>query len=278
MSKTWFVTGAGRGIGAAIVKAALAAGDRVVATGRDPAKVARAFEASPDRLLVATLDVAVHGQAEAAVEAAIERFGGVDVLVNNAGYGLLGAFEQSEPAQAERQFATNVFGVFAVTRAVLPVMRKQRAGRIFNVTSIGGLRGGPGGSLYSASKFAVEGFSESLALEIAEFGISVTLVEPGFFRTDFLDASSIRYGDKQIADYDALSQRLREFYDARSHRQAGDPAKLAKILVDLAAHEKPPLRFVAGADAVAMFETKIASVSAELAAWRSLSVTTDGDF
>jgi NAD(P)-dependent dehydrogenase (short-subunit alcohol dehydrogenase family) len=168
--------------------------------------------------------------------------------------------------------------VFNVTRAVLPVMRKQRAGRIFNITSIGGLRGGPGASLYAASKFAIEGFSESLALEIAEFGIALTLVEPGFFRTDFLDPSSARYGDNRIADYDAFTKRLTDNYGPRNHQQAGDPAKLAAILVDLARREKPPLRFVAGSDAVAMFETKIASVSAELAQWRALSVTTDGAF
>ncbi|HEY4925686.1 MAG TPA: SDR family NAD(P)-dependent oxidoreductase [Roseiarcus sp.] len=278
MSKIWFVTGAARGIGAEIVKAALAAGEKVVATGRDPAKVAQAFDASSEKLFVTTLDVAVAGQAESAVAAAIARFGGIDVLVNNAGYGQLGAFEQQGPADAERQFATNVFGVFNVTRAVLPVMRKQRAGRIFNITSIGGLRGGPGASLYAASKFAIEGFSESLALEIAEFGIALTLVEPGFFRTDFLDPSSARYGDNRIADYDAFTKRLTDNYGPRNHQQAGDPAKLAAILVDLARREKPPLRFVAGSDAVAMFETKIASVSAELAQWRALSVTTDGAF
>jgi NAD(P)-dependent dehydrogenase (short-subunit alcohol dehydrogenase family) len=278
MSKIWFVTGAARGIGAEIVKAALAAGEKVVATGRDPAKVAQAFDASSENLFVTTLDVAVAGQAESAVAAAIARFGGIDVLVNNAGYGQLGAFEQQGPADAERQFATNVFGVFNVTRAVLPVMRKQRAGRIFNITSIGGLRGGPGASLYAASKFAIEGFSESLALEIAEFGIALTLVEPGFFRTDFLDPSSARYGDNRIADYDAFTKRLTDNYGPRNHQQAGDPAKLAAILVDLARREKPPLRFVAGSDAVAMFETKIASVSAELAQWRALSVTTDGAF
>jgi NAD(P)-dependent dehydrogenase (short-subunit alcohol dehydrogenase family) len=278
MSKIWFVTGAARGIGAEIVKAALAAGEKVVATGRDPAKVAQAFDASSEKLFVTTLDVAVAGQAESAVAATIARFGGIDVLVNNAGYGQLGAFEQQGPADAERQFATNVFGVFNVTRAVLPVMRKQRAGRIFNITSIGGLRGGPGASLYAASKFAIEGFSESLALEIAEFGIALTLVEPGFFRTDFLDPSSARYGDNRIADYDAFTKRLTDNYGPRNHQQAGDPAKLAAILVDLARREKPPLRFVAGSDAVAMFETKIASVSAELAQWRALSVTTDGAF
>jgi NAD(P)-dependent dehydrogenase (short-subunit alcohol dehydrogenase family) len=278
MSKIWFVTGAARGIGAEIVKAALAAGEKVVATGRDSAKVAQAFDASPEKLLVTTLDVAVAGQAESAVAAAIAHFGGIDVLVNNAGYGQLGAFEQQGPADAERQFATNVFGVFNVTRAILPVMRKQRFGRIFNITSIGGLRGGPGASLYAASKFAIEGFSESLALEIAEFGIALTLVEPGFFRTDFLDPSSARYGGNRIADYDAFTKRLTDNYGPRNHQQAGDPAKLAAILVDLARREKPPLRFVAGSDAVAMFETKIASVSAELAQWRALSVTTDGAF
>lgn len=277
MSKTWFVTGAGRGIGAAIVKAALAAGDNVVATGRDPKKVAAAFAPAPERLLVVALDVAVAAQAEAAVAAAVAGFGRIDVLVNNAGYGHLGAFEQSEPADVERQFATNVFGVLHVTRAVLPVMRKQRAGRIFNITSIGGLRGAPGGSLYAASKFAIEGFSESLSLEVAEFGIGVTLVEPGFFRTDFLDASSVRYGEKRIADYDAFSRKLRDNYDARNHQQAGDPAKLAAALVDLASHEKPPLRFLAGSDAASIFAAKLVSLSAELEAWRALSESTDGD-
>jgi NAD(P)-dependent dehydrogenase (short-subunit alcohol dehydrogenase family) len=278
MSKTWFVTGAARGIGAAIVKAALAAGDQVVATARDPAKVAAAFAPPPDKLFVAALDVADAAQAEAAVAAAVERFGRVDVLVNNAGYGQLGVFEQSEPADVERQFATNVFGVLNVTRAALPVMRRQRAGRIFNITSIGGLRGAAGGSLYAASKFAIEGFSESLAQEVAEFGIGVMLVEPGFFRTDFLDASSLRYGEKRIADYDAFSRKIKDNYGARNHQQAGDPAKLAAALVDLAAREKPPMRFLAGSDAVSIYAAKLVSLSGELEAWRALSESTDGAF
>jgi NAD(P)-dependent dehydrogenase (short-subunit alcohol dehydrogenase family) len=274
----WLVTGCSKGLGRALAEQALAAGYRVVVTARRAADIADLVAAHGNAALAVELDVTASDQIDAAVAAAEDRFGGIDVLVNNAGYGQLGAFEQQGPADAERQFATNVFGVFNVTRAVLPVMRKQRAGRIFNITSIGGLRGGPGASLYAASKFAIEGFSESLALEIAEFGIALTLVEPGFFRTDFLDPSSARYGDNRIADYDAFTKRLTDNYGPRNHQQAGDPAKLAAILVDLARREKPPLRFVAGSDAVAMFETKIASVSAELAQWRALSVTTDGAF
>jgi NAD(P)-dependent dehydrogenase (short-subunit alcohol dehydrogenase family) len=276
MVRTWFVTGAARGIGAEVVKAALTVGDQVVATGRDPQRIAETFKAAGDRVLALALDVADEAQPQVAVDAAMARFGRIDVLVNNAGYGQLGAFEQQTPADARRQFDTNVFGLFNVTRAVLPVMRAQRAGRIFNISSIGGMRGGPGGSLYAATKFAIEGFSESLSHETAPFGIKVTIVEPGFFRTDFLDASSVRFAAGEIADYAEFNATLKAGYDTRNHQQLGDPAKLGGAIVDLAGRDKPPLRFAAGSDAVEIIGAKIASLRTELEAWAGLSATTDG--
>src|SRR5262249_18080017 len=270
-----FVTGAGRGIGLEVAKAALAAGDRVVATGRDRARVEQALAADPDRVLAVELDITVEAQAFRAVEAAVDRFGGIDVLVNNAGYGQLGAFEENDAADVERQFETNVFGTFHVTRAVLPAMRRQRAGRIFNVSSVGGVIGVEGGSIYCAAKFAVEGFSESLAQEVARFGIHVTIVEPGYFRTDFLDRSSARYGAKVIDDYARSSAELRANFDAHSHRQAGDPAKLAAALVILAGENQPPLRFPAGSDAVEWILGKLAAMRGEIDRGRELSVSTD---
>jgi NAD(P)-dependent dehydrogenase (short-subunit alcohol dehydrogenase family) len=277
MSKIWFVTGAARGLGAEIAKAALAAGDRVVVTGRRREALEAAFGPDSDTLLSLPLDVTREADALAAVEAALARFGRIDVLVNNAGYGNLGLFEETTDAEARAQYDTNVFGLYNVTRAVLPAMRRQRSGRIFNISSVGGLLGGEGGSLYCAAKFAVEGFSESIAREVAPFGIHVTIVEPGFFRTDFLDQTSVQYGSRQIEDYAELSAQMKAFWDARNHAQAGDPAKLGRVLVDLAERVTPPLRFAAGSDAVAMIGGKIASLQAELDAWKDLSVTTDGD-
>ena len=271
---TWFITGAARGIGAHTVQAALAAGHNVVATARKRDSITLA----DDRLLALDLDVTDAAQAQAAVQAAVARFGRIDVLVNNAGYGQLGLFEESTAADAEQQFATNVFGLFHVTRAVLPVMRAQRAGHVFNLSSIAGMRGIPGGSLYCASKFAVEGFSEGLAQELAPFGIRVTIVEPGAFRTDFLDGQSMRFGSQAIADYAAQSAQISAGFGARNHLQPGDPARLAAVLLQLAAHPAPPLRFAAGSDAVAVIGTKIEALRGELEAWQALSVTTDGAF
>jgi NAD(P)-dependent dehydrogenase (short-subunit alcohol dehydrogenase family) len=277
MSKIWFVTGAARGLGADIAKAALAAGDRVVVTGRRREALEAAFGPDSDTLLSLTLDVTRESDAQAAVETTLARFGRIDVLVNNAGYGNLGLFEETTDAEARAQYDTNVFGLYNVTRAALPAMRRQRSGRIFNISSVGGLLGGEGGSLYCAAKFAVEGFSESIAREVAPFGIHVTIVEPGFFRTDFLDQTSVQYGSRQIEDYAELSAQMKAFWDARNHAQAGDPAKLGRVLVDLANRAEPPLRFAAGSDAVAMIGGKIDSLRAELDAWSHLSVTTDGD-
>ena len=277
-AKTWFITGAARGIGFEIARAALAAGDSVVASGRDRERIAAAYAPFGERVLAVELDVAEEAQAEAAVAAALARFGRIDVLVNNAGYGQLGLFEENEPGEIERQFATNVFGTFHVTRAVLPVMRRQRSGRIFNLSSMGGVLGFLGASVYCATKFAIEGFSESLAPEVEPFGIHVTLVEPGFFRTDFLDASSVRYGGRAVADYAALSAEARSTYANHNHRQAGDPAKLGAALVELAAAEEPPLRYAAGSDAVDAILGSLAERQREIERWRALSIGTDGAF
>jgi len=274
MSKTWFITGASRGIGAEIVKAALTAGDNVVAAMRNPSP------SPPDgeQLLTVRLDVSQPEQITQALAAASARFGRIDILVNNAGYGELGLFEEIPPQMAEQQFVTNVFGLFNVTRAVLPLMRAQRGGMIFNLSSIGGMVGGAGASLYCSSKFAVEGFSESLAAEVAQFNIAVTLIEPGYFRTDFLDDRSVRFAAASIDDYRALSQQFTDGMQQRSHRQAGDPKKLADAILQLAASERPPIRFLAGSDAVEVAENKIATLSQELAAYRQLSISTDGEF
>ncbi len=276
--RTWFVTGASRGLGADIVRAVLAAGDRVVATARNRQTLVETLGPDADNLLSLALDVTRPDQVQAAVDAAQARFGRIDVLVNNAGYGHLSVFEESTAQDAQAQYDTNVFGLMHVTRAVLPIMRAQRSGRIFNIASVGGIVGGESGTLYCASKFAVEGFSESLAGEVRRFGVHVTVVEPGFFRTDFLEASSVRHGSHPIADYAQVAADLKAFYDARSRNQAGDPARLGQALVTLANAERPPVRWCAGTDALAMVQAKIDSLQGELDAWRDLSASTDGDF
>ena len=277
MSKVWMITGSTRGIGLEIARAALAAGEQVVATGRDPAQITAALGSENARLLSLELDVTVPRHAISAAEAAQVRFGRIDVLVNNAGYGQLGMFEESSPVEVEQQFRVNVFGSMDVTRAVLPLMRQQRSGHIFTITSIGGLRGGAAASLYCATKFALEGWSESLAAEVADFGIHVTAVEPGFFRTDFLDSTSVRYGSVNIPDYREASKKVRDFYDERSHQQAGDAAKLAGTLLQLAAAEKPPLHFLAGTDAIGVLQARIQQDQRQLAEWQALSSSTDYD-
>jgi NAD(P)-dependent dehydrogenase (short-subunit alcohol dehydrogenase family) len=278
MQKTWFITGAGRGLGAEIAKAALHAGDRVVAAGRDRAAVSDRRGPDGDRRLSVELDVNNEAQAQAAVDAAVARFGTIDVLVNNAGYGHLGLFEETSVQDVQAQFGTNLFGVFSVTRAVLPVMRAARSGRIFNISSLAGRRGVAFGSLYCASKFALEGFSESLAQEIAPFGILVTIVEPGPFRTDFLSAESARFGTRALADYDAQRTALRASFEQRDGHQPGDPIKLAEALVRLASEPEPPLRFVAGSIAFDSIGAKLVAMQTELEHWQALSVGTDGDY
>jgi NAD(P)-dependent dehydrogenase (short-subunit alcohol dehydrogenase family) len=275
MSKTWFITGASRGLGADIATAALNAGDKVVATGRQRSAVSDKLGADNDRLLSLSLDVSDATQARAAIEAALERFGAIDVLVNNAGYGHLGYFEETTDADIQAQYATNVFGLFNVTRAALPAMRAARKGHVFNLSSVAGYRGIETGSLYCSSKFAVEGFSEALAGELAPFGIHVTIVEPGPFRTDFLTPESIKFVAVPVADYDERRTAMRASFEQRNGSQPGDPVLLAQALVTLANAAKPPLRFTAGAMAVNGLDAKLAGMKAELDAWRELGLATD---
>ena len=275
MAKIWFITGASRGLGVEFAKAAMRAGDRVVATGRKVEAVTGALGPNTDQLLSVELDVTDQAQMQRAVDVAVSRFGTIDVLVNNAGYGHMGFFEEATDEDVRAQFETNVFGVFNMTRAVLPVMRAKRKGRIFNLSSAAGIRGTEFASLYCSSKFALEGFSEALAAELAPFGIFVTIVEPGPFRTDFLTRESLRFGGIAVADYDERRTRVRATYETRSGKQPGDPVKLADAIVRLANDAQPPLRFVAGAFAVGIADKKLARVRDDLEAWRALSVATD---
>jgi NAD(P)-dependent dehydrogenase (short-subunit alcohol dehydrogenase family) len=275
MSRVWLVTGSASGIGAGIALAALAAGDRVVATDLDLGRLNVAYAEFGSQVLTAQLDIRDQTQAHAAVSACLEHFGRLDVLVNNAGYGQFGPFEEVEPEAIERQFATNVLGTFNVTRAALPVMRKQRGGHVINMSSNGGFKGVAGASMYSATKFALEGFSESLAQEIAGFGIKLTLVEPGAFRTDFLDSRSLKLSSGEIPDYDDYRARAQAVFAARNHQQVGDPARLGIAVVHLVTEPNPPLRFIAGADALKVVEDKLAAVAEETNRWRELTLSTD---
>jgi len=275
MSKVWLVTGSAGGIGAGIALAALAAGDRVVATDLDLGRLNAVYAGYGEQVLSAKLDIRDPAQALGVVSAGLERFGRLDVLVNNAGYGQFGPFEEIEAEAIERQFATNVLGTFNVTRAVLPVLRAQRSGHVINMSSNGGFKGVAGASMYSASKFALEGFSESLAQEISGFGIKLTLVEPGAFRTDFLDSRSLKLGSAEIPDYDEYRARAQAIFAARNHQQVGDPARLGNAVVQLVREQHPPLRFIAGADALKVVEDKLAAVAEETARWRELTLSTD---
>ncbi len=277
MRKTWFITGASRGFGVEFAKAALRAGDHVVATGRKVESVNEMLGPNTDQLLSLELDVTNPAQVRRGVELALSRFGTIDVLVNNAGYGHLGFFEETTEQDVRAQFETNVFGALNVTRAVLPAMRAARKGRIFNLSSVAGIRGAEFTSLYSSSKFALEGFSESLAVEVAPFGIFVTIVEPGPFRTDFLTRESLRFGASAIADYDERRARVQASFESRSGNQPGDPVKLAEAVVRLANEAKPPMRFLAGRFALGIAEKELAAVRADLENWRALSAATDYD-
>lgn len=278
MSKTWFITGASRGLGVEIAKAALAAGCNVVATGRKINSINDALGPDNDQLLSVELDVTREAQAKAAVDAAIRRFGAIDVLVNNAGFGYMGFFEDSTTADAMSQLDTNLLGVMHVTRAVLPYMRKARNGRIFNVSSLGGMLGAELGSLYCAAKFGMEGFSECLAKEVTPFGVYLTIVEPGPFRTDFLKTESARYQKAGVPEYDERRRKLMASTEERNGSQPGDPAKLAHAMVQLSAVPNPPLRFLAGVIAVNAASAKLAAWTADVAAWRDLTISCDGDY
>ncbi len=271
--KVWFVTGASRGMGVDFVRAALAAGHAVVASGRDTERVSKASGQSDD-LLPVKLDVTSRADAEAAVGAAVNRFGHIDVLVNNAASFYAGYFEELTPDQFDRQLATSLIGPMNVTRAVLPVMRKQRSGHIISISSSAGLAAGfDFVSAYAASKFGLEGWMESLQAEVAPFGISTTIVNPGFFRTELLTEQSTNFAEPSIADYDERRGPLVEYWKSQNGRQPGDPAKLARALVAIAGQNPPPRRFIAGADAIAGAEQKVADLKAQIEANRDLSTS-----
>ena len=272
--KTWFITGASRGFGLRIAKLALEQGDNVVATARRAEAVIEAL-GNRERLLALPFDVTNEAQAKAAAAAAVEAFGGIDVLLNNAGFGLLGAVEEASAEDVERVYRTNVFGLLNVTRAVLPVMRAQRSGRILNISSIGGYRGAAGFGVYSSTKFAVEGLSEALHAELAPLGVHVTVVEPGYFRTDFLDATSLTVSGGEIEDYADTAGRVRRIAADLNHGQPGDPDKLAQVLVDFADAANPPVRLPLGSDTVAAIEAKHVADAEIVAKWRAVSVSTD---
>jgi len=274
-NQVWLITGAGRGIGLQAARAALKAGHRVVASARSLAQLQSAFaDADQDRLALVQLDVADENSAIAAVAAAVGRFGRIDVLLNNAAYGQLGNFEEVTPADVEQQFAVNVFGVMHVLRAALPVMRRQRAGHVINISSVAGVIGFDGAAVYCATKYAVEGLTASLAIELEKFGIAVTAVEPGFFRTDFLDASSVRYAASAIDDY-AANGSVADAYGAYHGKQLGDPAKLGDVLVALAAMPAPPRQLLAGSDALAMTTASLDARRTVMLAHAALSASTD---
>ena len=266
----WFITGAGRGMGVDIAEAAVAAGHAVVATGRNTKAVAGAVSEADD-VLVVKLDITSLVSAKAAVRAAIDHFGRIDVLVNNAGNFFAGFFEELTATQIEQQLTTGLVGPMNVTRAVLPVMRKQRSGKVVSISSTAGIVGQEFCSAYAASKFGLEGWMESLRFEIEPFGIHTTIVEPGFFRTQLLTSESTTYADLSIDDYAERTAQTRPAWEAMSGKQTNDPAKLAKALVTVVDQEQPPLRWVAGADAVATVEQKANELLAQVDAYRDLS-------
>jgi NAD(P)-dependent dehydrogenase (short-subunit alcohol dehydrogenase family) len=269
-NKVVLVTGAGRGMGVDIARAALDAGHRVVATARNADKVTRAL-GEHEHLLAVALDVTDPASVQAAVDAAVARFGRIDVLINNAGNFYAGFFEEITPEDFRAQIETNLFGPLNVTRAVLPVLRAQRSGVVVTISSTGGLIGQEFCTAYSASKFALEGFMESLSPEVAPFGISTMLVEPGFFRTDLLTPESTNYATSSIADYSERTEQTVTAWNAMNGQQGGDPAKLATALIGLATSEQPPARWVAGADAVEGVEQKARGLLAQVDAYRDLS-------
>lgn len=273
--KTWFITGASRGLGLEIARAALGAGDNVVATARKPQEIEGALPGHADRLLPLRLDVTDPKEIAAAVEAAKSRFKRIDVLVNNAGYGQLGVFEEVGRETVARQFATNVFGAFDVTRAILPIMRAQRSGHVISIASTAGLYGFEGASIYCSTKHAIAGWSESLSREVAPFGIKVTSVYPGMFRTDFLDDSSVRFGDHAIDDYATFSAGHRQALDAGNHQQTGDPVKFAAMLLELVKIGEPPIWLAAGTDAYEVFTGKSKALAENAEQWKSLTLSTD---
>jgi NAD(P)-dependent dehydrogenase (short-subunit alcohol dehydrogenase family) len=275
--KVWFITGASRGFGLEIASAALVAGDRVVATVRtQPAQLATTLHNHPD-LYVVQMDVTQEDQVQDAVKQSIARFGRIDVLVNNAGFGMVTAIEEATDAEVRKQYDTNVFGLLNVTRAVLPYLRQQKSGRVINISSLFGYDAIPGWGLYGSTKFAVEGLSKGLAVELAPLGIHVTTVAPGLFSTDFLSAESYVAAKTIIDDYQATVGPMRSGASALHGHQPGDPKKFAAVIIQLANTERPPLHLPVGKDTVAMYRNNAASMAQEIEAWLPVATSTDHD-
>jgi NAD(P)-dependent dehydrogenase (short-subunit alcohol dehydrogenase family) len=277
LQQVWFVTGANRGNGRGIAEAAVNAGHKVVVTARKLSSIPKSLSDNPN-VLVAELDVTKQITIDRAVKLAISKFERVDVLVNNAGYGQLGWFENTTEQQVRNQFETNVFGTMNVTRALLPQFRKQRSGYIFTITSVAGLLSVAGSSTYSASKFALEGWMEGLADELKPLGIGVTAIEPGFFRTDFLDPSSAIYAKTEIAEYNPKAVDFIAWHGRMNHHQVGDPAKLGVAVTQLAASVERPLRFVAGTSAIQNSVNKLQAQAGQIELLKQISSQTDGNW
>ncbi|WP_251094454.1 oxidoreductase [Streptomyces sp. Caat 7-52] len=270
----WFVTGASRGLGAEITREALGRGHSVIATARDVSAILRAYPEKPAGLLAVTADVTEPEQLTAAVEAGLAEFGRIDIVVNNAGYGLVGAIEETSDKAARDLFDVNVFGVLNTLRATLPTLRSQRSGHVLNIGSVGGFATAPAVGLYGASKFALEGISEALHGELAPLGVHVTIVEPGGLRTGFLGGSSIRVEPASIVDYTAGAGPVREALALNDGRQPGDPVKAAAAIADITEATEPPLRLQLGTDAVERVEAKLDLVRRELDRWRHVALST----
>ena len=268
-SRVWFITGASTGFGRKLAEAVLAKGDRVVATARKQESVADLERQNPSRARAVRLDVTDLAQVKASVQAAIDAFGRIDVLVNNAGYGLMGAVEEVSDVQIRQQFETNLFGLLNVTRAVLPLLREQRSGHILNVTSVGGQVSFPTFGMYHGTKYAIEGISESLAKEVAPFGVKVTIIEPGAFKTDFASRSFARA--ERIAAYQPLYEAL---INAFKDGVYGDPARAAQAMIQVVEADEPPLRLALGADALQIIRAKFNSELEEYKRWESVTVAT----
>ena len=272
--RTWFITGASTGFGRVLAEEVLKAGGKVIATARDRDKVADLEAKFPQRAKALALDVTHAGQVDSAVSQAFAQFGRVDVLVNNAGYGVAGAIEEVSDAEFMPMSETNVFGLLRVTRAFLPHLRKQRSGHILNLSSIGGLVASPGMGYYNATKFAVEGLSEALAAEVAPLGIRVTIIEPGPFRTDFLGRSGV-VAKERIADYDATAGNMRKYFAENDGKQKGDPQRAVHAMMQVVESPNPPLRLLLGAAALQRLRSKLGTWEKEIAEWEQVTVGAD---
>ncbi len=276
MAKTWFITGCSSGFGYEMAQLILANDGRLIATARKTDKIKQWEVDYPDRALVIPMDVTKPDEVENAVAAGLKKYGSIDVLINNAGYGISGAIEEVSDDEYRKIFDTNVFGLVNVTRAVLPTMRQQKSGTVVNFSSIAGINASAGLGVYAATKFAVEGISEALAEEVKPLGIKVIIIEPGGFRTSW-GAGSMAFAKNEIADYNATTGRLKSFFAAASMKEVapGDPAKLAKAVIEIALHKDPPLRLALGSDAYKGIKNKMESVSKELDKWTDITFSTN---